>query len=226
MDYFRLIMYKIDNFTSKTRIMPEIFTSIPLNSSNLWMKAWKIEEPIEFFQSIPSTWYEPILELKKTTIHQIESTAARYCLFEICKTLQIENSNLLSSPNGIPYFPNSEFEISITHSYPFVAAAVSRNKHIGIDLERKGRRINKIAPRFLSDNELKRWHHNDDLLTLAWSAKESIYKAYKIPGLSFQKSIILDKIIDNPMNINILKKNATIYWEEFDEFVLTVGIMN
>lgn len=203
--------------------MPEIFTSLPLDSSEIWVKIWKIEESIEFFKDIPSSWFEPILKIKKTPIHQIESIAARFCLYSICQEIELSDIHLHINEKGIPYFSNSEWQISLSHSYPFVGAVLSKKNSIGIDLEKKGRKIGQIAPRFLSDTELPQFQHNSDLLTLAWSSKESVYKSLKIPGLSFQQSIRLENFNVNPLKINVLNKKITIYWEDFEEFVLTIG---
>ncbi len=202
--------------------MPEIFTSIPLDSAEIRMKVWKIEEPIEFFQSIPKDWYEPIFQLKKSSHQQIESVAARYCLYEISKNLT-NDPQLYYNEQGAPFLKYSPFEISLTHSYPYVAAIICLNKSIGIDIEKKGRKINKIAPRFLNVMELERWKNDEEALTLAWSMKESIYKACKTPGLSFQNSIHLPETSIIPIKINIDSEELAVYWELFDDFVLSIA---
>lgn len=204
--------------------MPEIFTSIPIDSSENWIKVWKIEEPIDFFKTIPLDWYETILKNKKSAIQKSESLAARYCLFEICKTLNVEYAQLDVNENGAPLFIDSDLEISLTHSYPYVAAIVCQKKSIGIDIEKKGRKILKIAPRFLNEREFERWQNDHIQLTLAWSMKESIYKACKTPGLSFQNAINLSENFTNPFTSEVENESLNIYWEIFDEFVLSVAV--
>jgi 4'-phosphopantetheinyl transferase EntD len=88
-----------------------------------------------------------------------------------------------------------------------VAAACSRKFRIGIDIEKPGRNIEKIAPRFLSAKEWGKWQSSSNLLTLAWSAKESVYKAVGIPGLSFQKE--MNKRIINMMTERIVNHYVT-----------------
>jgi 4'-phosphopantetheinyl transferase EntD len=107
-----------------------------------------------------------------------------------------------------------------------VAAACSPEKRIGIDLEKPGRNIEKIAPRFLCPAELAKWKDTSNLLTLAWSAKESIYKAVGKPGLSFQKEMEIFDFNQNPCKAQIsTKEEIAIYWEEFPEFSLTVALI-
>lgn len=206
--------------------MPEISSSLLLNSSDTWMKVWKIEENKEFFEKLPNSWISWIYSVKKNEIAQIESISARFCLFELCQSLDLANVKLLSTPSGIPYFENNDLQISITHSYPYVAAIVSKKKSVGIDIEKKGRNISKIAPRFLSTEEYHNWNQNEEKLTLAWSAKESVYKAIKIPGLSFQKSIILPEFIENLIQLQVMGKKIHVEWEIFDDFVLTLAMMD
>ena len=55
--------------------------------------------------------------------------------------------------SGKPELKNSSSNISISHSSDFVVAIVSE-KNIGIDVENTQRNIDKIATRFLSENEL------------------------------------------------------------------------
>jgi phosphopantetheinyl transferase len=107
-----------------------------------------------------------------------------------------------------------------------VAAACSRNKRIGIDLEKPGRNIEKIAPRFLHAREWEKWREHSNLLTLAWSAKESIYKAVGKPGLSFQKEMEIRDFNQNPCKAQVSTGEIIeIFWEEYPEFSLTVALI-
>jgi 4'-phosphopantetheinyl transferase EntD len=94
---------------------------------------------------------------------------------------------------------------------------------VGIDVEKKGRNIMPIAPRFLASEELERWQVDEMAITRAWSAKESIYKMMAKPGLSFQEEIILPDFDQNPMLCQIQERDLQLYWEDFEEFVLTVA---
>jgi phosphopantetheinyl transferase len=107
-----------------------------------------------------------------------------------------------------------------------VAAACSREKRIGIDLEKPGRNIEKIAPRFLHAREWEKWKSQSNLLTLAWSAKESIYKAVGKPGLSFQKEMEISDFNQNPCKAQVSTgEEIEIFWEEYPEFSLTVALI-
>ena len=199
--------------------MPQIFSKI--SADNFQILVWKIEEPIAFFETFPASWSTPSIE---NPIKKLESIAARYCLHQLSP--EFHSLILVQNDRNRPFFEDSDWHISLTHSYPYVAAACSRKNRIGIDLEKPGRNIEKIAPRFLCVAELAKWKDTSNLLTLAWSAKESIYKAVGKPGLSFQKEIEISDFEQNPSKARIsTEEEIGIFWEEFPEFSLTVALI-
>ncbi len=199
--------------------MPQIFSKI--SSEDFQILVWKIEEPIAFFETFPGSWSTPSIE---NPIKKLESVAARYCLHQLSS--ELDSLVLVQNNRNRPFFQDSDWHISITHSYPYVAAAFSPKKRVGIDLEKPGRNIEKIAPRFLSAAELEKWKDTSNLLTLAWSTKESIYKAVGKPGLSFQKEIEISDIEQNPGKAKLVTgEEIDVFWEEFPEFSLTVALI-
>jgi phosphopantetheinyl transferase len=199
--------------------MPQIFSKI--SSTDFQIMVWKIEEPLAFFETFPASWSRPAIE---NPVKKLESIAARYCLQQI--TAAFNPFILIQNDRNRPYFKDSNLHISLTHSYPYVAAACSLKHSIGIDIEKPGRNIEKIAPRFLHAEEWEKWKDSSNLLTLAWSAKESIYKACGKPGLSFQKEILIADFDQNPTQAHIVSgEEITLYWEEWAEFSLTVALI-
>jgi phosphopantetheinyl transferase len=199
--------------------MPQIFSKI--SSTDFQILVWKIEEPLAYFETFPATWFSPSVE---NPTKKLESTAVRHCL-QLLST-EFESLKLVQNDRNRPYFEESDWHISLTHSYPYVAAACSREKRIGIDLEKPGRNIEKIAPRFLHAREWEKWKSLSNLLTLAWSAKESIYKAVGKPGLSFQKEMEIIDFNQNPCKAQVSTgEGIEIFWEEYKEFSLTVALI-
>lgn len=199
--------------------MPQIFSKI--STDDFQILVWKINEPIAFFEGFPASWSTPVIE---NPIKKLESVAARFCLQQLSP--DFDSLVLVQNDRNRPFFQDSDWHISLTHSYPFVAAACSRKKRIGIDVEKPGRNIEKIAPRFLCAKELEKWKDTSNLLTLAWSAKESIYKAVGKPGLSFQKEIEINDFKQNPSKAQLATgEEIEIFWEEYPEFSLTVALI-
>lgn len=199
--------------------MPQIFSKI--SADEFQILVWKITEPIAFFENFPASWSTPAIE---NPIKKLESFAARFCLHQLSP--EFEGLVLVQNDRNRPFFQDSDWHISLTHSYPFVAAACSRKKRIGIDVEKPGRNIEKIAPRFLCPVELAKWKDTSNLLTLTWSAKESIYKAVGKPGLSFQKEIEISHFDQNPGKAKLATgEEIDVFWEEFPEFSLTIALI-
>ena len=79
------------------------------------------------------------------------------------------------------------------------AIVFSENNKAGIDIEHKENKIINIQNKFLNDSEKleNEYQSNVDYLTMIWTAKESIYKALGIKGVSFSDNIIIKNINKN-----------------------------
>jgi len=95
--------------------------------------------------------------------------------------------------NGKPYL-NTQKGISISHSNEIVAIGISNEIDYGIDVQYKTDKILNIQNKFLSYNEKQNLVDTPGLESLIklWSAKESIYKALGIKGVSFSNDIEID----------------------------------
>jgi phosphopantetheinyl transferase len=89
---------------------------------------------------------------------------------------------------GKPYLAGSDRHISVTHSGDLAAVIMSRKGAVGIDIERVRPKIERVKERFLSAEELEAAGNPPDagLLTLAWCAKEALYKLYGLRNLDFR----------------------------------------
>lgn len=90
--------------------------------------------------------------------------------------------------NGEPYLEPKDKYISISHSFPFAAVAISENK-IGLDLEKIQSKLQKVKSRFLYKTEYQ-WTENEKelkFLTIIWAIKESLYKIHPAKYWSFRE---------------------------------------
>lgn len=77
---------------------------------------------------------------------------------------------------GKPYLKNSDLQFSLTHTDGAVAAAFAQGEEIGIDIERKDRRVSEtLCKRVLSDEESFHMTCNSDFLRF-WVQKEAFLK--------------------------------------------------
>ena len=186
-----------------------------------WM-IWEITEDLSFFQSFPENWTtnkdHEIASQKK-----LESSAARFCLWSLCQQISKGPWDFKKDDRNRPYLDQSDYHISLSHSFPFVAAVISHKKIVGIDLERFGRNVEKIGPRFLSSEEWNLWQDSHSDLTKAWTCKEAIYKAMGVPGLAFQQDIQLPPFANNPFEIRVRDKKITVSTEVFEDFACSIA---
>ena len=182
-----------------------LYKTISSNSQTI-VKIWKITEPYnDLFQSVilkPKS-LERVLRMK-SELHQRGFLSVRKLLAEFGYT----DEDLFYDTNGKPHLKDGK-QISITHSFNFSAVIVS-DAIIGIDIEKQRDKITVIAHKFI-DYEFD--YLNDSnadyikKLTAIWCIKESLYKLYATPGLSFKKHCLVI-----PFNI---KDDKTIAWIDY-----------
>lgn len=209
--------------------MPQIFPQSELSFIGTSWIIWEITENEAFFDQIPDSWKKTLPPNHALASKKLESLAARFCLWQMVQSELGKDIELLKTSNNRPYLSHPDWHISLSHSFPFVAAAISHKKTIGLDLEKKARNIQKVAPRFLSDSELE-WSENDEIkLLAAWTVKEAIYKAQHQAGLDFRKEIRFDFQFPIQKGFVEIGPKTDIYdlWqEEFPQFWISLAIQN
>ena len=103
----------------------------------------------------------------------------------------------------VPYLSPNDYEISVTHSFPFAALAISKNK-VGIDIEPFNTKIKRIQHKFLQEAESGFIEKEKEVayLTVIWSLKESLYKIHHSNYWSLKKHYEVKPFsLDFPFNI-------------------------
>ncbi|MGF1560254.1 MAG: 4'-phosphopantetheinyl transferase family protein [Flavobacteriaceae bacterium] len=136
------------------------------------------------------------------------------------------DADLFYDETGKPHL-NDGNRISITHSNHFTGIIISSAKEVGIDIEMQRDKILRIAHKFTPIEEYSTIANTEALvrkLTIVWGCKESLYKIYAEPGLSFLHHInIADfSLTDMRTTGEILYKGKSTSYEikfmEFDGF--------
>lgn len=149
---------------------------------------WKVEEPFEWLSKgiklTPNC--RARVEGMKSELHKRGFMSIRHLLAQAGYT----DFDLYYDDLGKPHLKDNKY-ISITHSFEFTAIIVSEEQ-VGIDIEKRRDKIMKIAEKFTPIQEYKTLANEAAIirkLTIVWGAKESIYKLYAEPGLSFLQHI-------------------------------------
>lgn len=146
---------------------------------------WKIEESEEeLSKGIALTDHcQKRMDGMKSQLHRQGFLSVRHLL----AMAGYMDQDLFYDVAGKPHLRDGK-HISITHSHTFTGIIVSNVAEVGIDIEMQRDKILRIANKFTPIEEYKTIANADALvrkLTIVWGAKESLYKIYAHPGLSF-----------------------------------------
>ena len=153
---------------------------------------WEITETEDFFiekLDLFPTEKEYIATLKGR--RKLEWLAGRYLLHYMSG--RAIRGACIKDEFGKPYLEDSPYQISISHSRE-LASVIAAPFSIGIDIQKLVGKIERIAHKFMRDNEMESLEEGTRLehLHVYWGAKEALYKAYGRRELDFKKHIHIE----------------------------------
>jgi phosphopantetheinyl transferase len=178
--------------------MPEVFREIA--DSNSVYAIWEITESLEELEGMICLRHA---ELTLYQAFQVENRKKQWLAYRILirALLMPEDFPVDYDETGKPFLAGSKYHISVTHSGELAAVIVSSKGLVGIDIEAIRARIERVGEKFLSQEELSEIGPANlhTLLTLAWCAKDALYKLYGHRGLDFRENIRIEipKAIDS-----------------------------
>ena len=187
------------------------------------LAVWQITENEEFFLEKVSVTKEVMHPHKR-----LQHLAGRYLLQLLHPDFPFHLIEIAQSKK--PLLSNGKLHFSISHCKDFAAAIVSEHKAVGIDVELITSKIQLVKKRFLRESELYLSSSFSDqpsisehqLLTLFWSAKESIFKWYGKGQLSFKNNMSLNEVFYEDgqgfINANFIKEQEVDLKIEFRVF--------
>ncbi len=131
--------------------------------------------------------------------------------------------------HGKPYLTSIPYHISLSHSFDYAAVMISKNKPVGIDVEKIEQKVERIAKKFMRPEEMAfiKPEHNIKQLYACWCAKEAIYKCYGRKEVSFINHIFLDAFDYNAAgSLNAKIKNEDVglsfkvEYQQFNEYMI------
>ncbi|MEW4923293.1 4'-phosphopantetheinyl transferase superfamily protein [Algibacter sp. 2305UL17-15] len=186
--------------------MPLYKTITP--NSQTTVKIWKITESYEDLMdkvNLKPVALERVLSMK-SELHQRGFLSVRHLLREFGYT----DADLFYDEFGKPHLKDGK-QISITHSFNFSAIIIS-DLIVGIDVEKQRDKISIIAHKFI-DYELDylKEEASDYVkkLTAIWCVKESLYKLFCTPGLSFKNHCLVIPFA--------IEDDKTVAWIDYEE---------
>ncbi len=193
---------------------------------NYCLGVWYIEEGLDFFlneYTLNSLEQEQFEKLKHEQKKR-ERMAGRLLIKTLLAEHDIICEGVLNNKHGKPFLIGCNYELSISHSHDFVAVIINFNKHaVGIDLQYINEKINVVAPRLFSSEELTDCENSLTKKCIYWSAKEALYKIHELRKLDFKKDLSIhyfDLDTKGSFTACIRKKAFRFEYELWDNYVL------
>lgn len=189
---------------------------------------WKMDEPIEtLLELLPQrAYYEREIQRFTAPHRKWEWLSVRALLFKLLG----DHKEVCYEPSGKPYLRDRSFNISISHTKGYVAVILSNDFPVGIDIEQFGRRVHRVAHKFMRVDEPVSCYKDDTTwcLLLHWSAKEVMFKCMDAAEVDFCQHLQIEPFIPQEQGIFIgheyrteLQQAFRIHYLIHPDFVMT-----
>ncbi len=196
-------------------------------SDSIW-GIWKITEgEADLSAVIPG---EKVPESLTNPLKRQEHLAGRALIKALLQRWNIDYKRLEKDSFGKPFLPGTSIHLSLSHSYPHVAAVLHRERNVGIDLEQPKDKLLRIAHRILAPDELEDAGQNVTKHCIYWCAKEALIKIYGKKDLTFASNLRISPFLigsSGHLVGRIVADNTEttipLYYVVFDKFVVVIS---
>jgi enterobactin synthetase component D len=148
-----------------------------------------------------------------------EWATARIAIRDALDALRVPYPGFFKDEHGKSQSMNGQGYVSLTHTPGFAAAFFHLDHPVGIDMDLIREKILRIGFRFLDKSELDFLEKDPVHYTMAWSAKESIFKCQGKKGVSFRDNVLLE-----PFDINASSIKGKIKGTDFADHHYSVEV--
>lgn len=160
------------------------------NKVSAWA-IWKISESEDELQKLIQPADHIPIEIANAQ-KRLEYASARALLKYLLAQWNLEYNGLFKDEFGKPFFISHNIALSLTHSFPYVAAIIHKTRSVGIDLEQPKEKLLRIAKRILHPSELT--DAGSDLVKhcVYWCAKETLVKVHGKKDVTFSQNLLIE----------------------------------
>jgi 4'-phosphopantetheinyl transferase len=160
-------------------------------------------------------------------VKRTEWLAGRVLVRRLVEKAGLRYDGLTKDEFGKPWLKGYGHHVSLSHSFPYVAAQLHVARAVGIDIEQPKPKLLRIAPRILSSAEVADAGDNLVKNCVYWCAKEALYKIYGRRGLSFISHLSVEAFglkeegdINGRIAIANTDEHVTLQYSIFRDFVM------
>lgn len=193
---------------------------------------WKVEETVDELRAMLANFslYEEAFSRFTSGKRKLEWLAVRVLLKELCG----EEKAIVYLPSGKPCLKEGSASVSFSHTSGYVAVAYSENGEVAVDIEQYGTRVQRVAPKFIREDERISLLSGDETyaLLLHWSAKETLFKLLDVEGVDFIEHLHILPFVPSSEGRMQAEEYRTgkhtylpIHYHTHPDFVLTYAFM-
>lgn len=171
------------------------------------------------FESCP----EEIIHPEK----RLEYLAGRALIKTLVESVQVTYEGLRKDEFGKPFLKSHPHAISLSHSFPYVAAQIDRSHSVGIDVEQIREKLRQVGPRVLSPREVADASGSLVKLCIYWCAKEALYKIHGKRNVLFTDHLQVSPFelaesgeLQARIDVSGAEQNVTLRYHVTKEYVL------
>jgi len=185
---------------------------------------WRMDETESFFTAQLPVSAEEI----RNDTRRLERLAGRFLLQYLKNDFPLHA--IAPDEHDKPQIPGNQYHFSVTHSFPYVAAIVSTDAPVGIDLQCWHASILKLQHKFLTPEEQLFTGDDPQAITLAWCAKEAAYKYQGKRGVEFRDHLVMEhwakqgSVYDIKIDLRLTEpfRNIELKGFIYDDFALSL----
>jgi 4'-phosphopantetheinyl transferase len=152
---------------------------------------WKITED-EPTLSRELDGFEVISETLTNPQKRLEWLAGRVATKEVMKSLQLRFQGITKDEFGKPFPKGHDFQLSLSHSFPYVGVLMDQYTPVGIDLEQPKEKLLRVAFRIHHQGELQDLGTDIVKHCIYWCAKECLVKLHGKKDLVFAENMFIE----------------------------------
>lgn len=122
---------------------------------------------------------------------RLEYLAGRALMRTLVEAVRLPYEGIRKDEYGKPHLKHHPHAISLSHSYPYVAAQIDRHHPVGIDVEQIREKLKQVGPRVLSPEEVADADGSLIKLCVYWCAKEALYKIHGKRNILFSNHLLV-----------------------------------
>ncbi len=162
-----------------------------VESVNHTWALWRIEED----EQTLSAMVYPIEKISETVTNptkRLEWLAGRVLVKALLEHMNLPFHGITKDNFGKPSPAQHALELSLSHSFPYVAAIIDKQYATGIDLEQPKDKLLRIAHRIHHTSELHDAGNDVVKHCIYWCAKEALIKVYGRKDLTLAENLRID----------------------------------